>query len=51
MVDGNWRYDPNEETVMNTYNTFDNVIHVFPAVYEINKEVSDTENQPIHTFA
>jgi hypothetical protein len=51
MVDQTWRYDPNEETQLNSYSTYDNVIQVFPAVYEINKEVSDTENQPIHTIA
>lgn len=50
IVDSQWRYDPNDDVRANKYNTFDNLIQVFPAVYELNKEESDTDNQPIHTF-
>ena len=28
MIDGAWRYDPNEESKLNIYNTYDNVVRV-----------------------
>ena len=35
VVDSEWRFDPNEETQINIFGTYDNVVQVFPAVYEI----------------
>ena len=28
MIDGAWRYDPNEESLINKYNTYDNIVRV-----------------------
>jgi hypothetical protein len=45
MVDGKWRYDPNEDNEVNIFSTYDNIIQVFPAVYEVNTEESDSETK------
>ena len=51
MVDGRWRYDPNEDHELNIYNTHDNIIQVFPAAYEWNKDESDDEDLELHRFS
>lgn len=51
MVDGKWRYDPNEDSKENIYGTQDNILQVFPAIYEVSKDESDIENTQIVNFS
>ena len=44
MVDGKWRHDPNEENEINIYDTYDNFVQVFPAVYEVEEDSDEEGN-------
>ncbi len=44
IVDGIWRFDPNEHYEKNNYDEFDNVIEVFPAMYEVGTDIEDSDS-------
>ena len=48
LVDGRWKIDPNEDYKENSYGSYNNIVEVFPKVFDIDSDDdpgSETESE------